>query len=106
MASTPQQDVVSQPRRSVQYLGDGIVIYVGYPQAQEDASERAVRTGLEILAAVSELRAPGGIQIEVRLGAATGIAVGPRCARSQETLRAKVSPKERWRARPGRATSL
>lgn len=57
-----------------QYLGDGIVIYFGYPQAFEDAAERAVRTGLEIVAAVAQLRHPRAT-VQVRLGVATGLAV-------------------------------
>ncbi len=58
-----------------QYLGDGILVYFGYPQAQEDAAERAVRSGLAIIAAVEALKVPGDNKIQVRLGAATGLAV-------------------------------
>ncbi|MGE5386034.1 MAG: adenylate/guanylate cyclase domain-containing protein [Betaproteobacteria bacterium] len=58
-----------------QYLGDGILVYFGYPQAQEDAAERAVRTGLEIIAAVNQLDVPATAQIQVRIGVATGLAV-------------------------------
>jgi class 3 adenylate cyclase len=39
------------------YMGDGVLIYFGYPQAHEDDAERAVRAGLELIAAVSELQA-------------------------------------------------
>ena len=35
------------------YMGDGVLIYFGYPQAHEDDAERAVRAGLELVAAVS-----------------------------------------------------
>src|SRR4029077_10226803 len=35
------------------YMGDGILIYFGYPQAHEDDAERAVRAGLELIGAVS-----------------------------------------------------
>ena len=35
------------------YMGDGVLIYFGYPQAHEDDAERAVRAGLELIAAVS-----------------------------------------------------
>ena len=38
------------------YLGDGVLIYFGYPQAHEDDAERAVRAGLELVAAVSALK--------------------------------------------------
>ena len=34
------------------YMGDGVLIYFGYPQAHEDDAERAVRAGLELVAAV------------------------------------------------------
>jgi len=35
------------------YMGDGVLIYFGYPQAHEDDAERAVRAGLELIGAVS-----------------------------------------------------
>src|SRR3954466_9193935 len=38
------------------YMGDGILVYFGYPQAHEDDAERAVRAGLELIAAVSDLK--------------------------------------------------
>jgi class 3 adenylate cyclase len=37
------------------YMGDGVLIYFGYPQAHEDDAERAVRAGLALIAAVSDL---------------------------------------------------
>jgi class 3 adenylate cyclase len=40
------------------YMGDGVLVYFGYPQAHEDDSERAVRAGLELIAAVSALKSP------------------------------------------------
>jgi class 3 adenylate cyclase/tetratricopeptide (TPR) repeat protein len=58
-----------------QYQGDGIVVYFGYPSANEDDAERAVRAGLDILRAVSKLNTSGGTKIEVRLGIATGLTV-------------------------------
>jgi len=57
-----------------QYLGDGIMVFFGYPQAQEDAAERAVRAGLEIIAEIRRMKTPLA-DIEVRIGAATGLAV-------------------------------
>jgi class 3 adenylate cyclase len=42
------------------YLGDGMLIYFGYPQAHEDDAERAVRAGLELVAAVGDLNAHAG----------------------------------------------
>ena len=41
------------------YMGDGVLVYFGYPQAHEDDAERAVRAGLELIAAVSELKITG-----------------------------------------------
>ena len=35
------------------YMGDGVLVYFGYPQAHEDDAERAVRAGLELIAAVA-----------------------------------------------------
>ena len=40
------------------YMGDGVLIYFGYPQAHEDDAERAVRAGLELVAAVAALKSP------------------------------------------------
>jgi class 3 adenylate cyclase len=57
------------------YMGDGALIYFGYPTAHEDDAERAVRAGLALVNAVASLRAPEPLQ--VRVGAATGlVAVG------------------------------
>jgi class 3 adenylate cyclase len=42
------------------YLGDGVLIYFGYPQAHEDDAERAVRAGLELVAAISDLKTAHG----------------------------------------------
>ena len=38
------------------YMGDGVLVYFGYPQAHEDDAERAVRAGLELIAAVAASR--------------------------------------------------
>ena len=40
------------------YMGDGVLVYFGYPQAHEDDAERAVRAGLELIAAMTALEAP------------------------------------------------
>ena len=62
-----------------QYLGDGLLVYFGYPQAHEDDAQRAVRSGLEILDALSLLQtrpaADKGIRLAVRLGIHTGLVV-------------------------------
>ena len=55
------------------YMGDGVLIYFGYPQAHEDDAERAVRAGLELIAAVTALQAPAPLQTRVAI--ATGLVV-------------------------------
>src|SRR5271169_4247820 len=52
------------------YMGDGVLIYFGYPQAHEDDAERAVRAGLELVAAVGGLKTHATLQ--TRVGIATG----------------------------------
>jgi class 3 adenylate cyclase/tetratricopeptide (TPR) repeat protein len=58
------------------YMGDGILIYFGYPRAHEDEAERSVRAGLDIVEAMAELndavRRPPGVELAVRIGIATG----------------------------------
>src|SRR5207237_3214809 len=64
---------------SAQLLGDGLRVYVGYPQAHEDDPQRAVRTGLGILAAMRDLNTrlqkAKGIQLALRIGIHTGLVV-------------------------------
>jgi class 3 adenylate cyclase/predicted ATPase len=55
------------------YLGDGVLVYFGYPRAHEDDAERAVRAGLEITAALSTLKTRATLQ--TRIGIATGMVV-------------------------------
>jgi class 3 adenylate cyclase len=55
------------------YMGDGVLIYFGYPQAHEDDAERAVYAGLAVIEAVGRL--PAREALRVRLGIATGLAV-------------------------------
>ena len=55
------------------YMGDGVLVYFGYPQAHEDDAERAVRAGLELVAAVGGLKTRAPLQ--TRVGIATGLVV-------------------------------
>jgi len=55
------------------YMGDGVLIYFGYPEAHEDDAERAVRAGLAVIDAVDRLAAPE--PLSVRLGIASGLVV-------------------------------
>ena len=57
------------------YMGDGILVYFGYPQAHEDDAERAIRAGLGIVEAVRELRPLDDLALQVRIGIATGLVV-------------------------------
>jgi class 3 adenylate cyclase/predicted ATPase len=79
------RDVISAYRRSVaetvgrfggfvaKYMGDGVLIYFGYPQAHEDDAERAVRAGLDLIAAVAALNSV--VTLQTRVGIATGLVV-------------------------------
>ncbi len=55
------------------YMGDGVLVYFGYPQAHEDDAERAVRAGLELIQAVSGLKS--NTPLQTRVGIATGMVV-------------------------------
>src|SRR3974390_157398 len=55
------------------YMGDGVLVYFGYPKAHEDDAERAVRAGLELIAAVTALKTHAPLQ--TRVGIATGLVV-------------------------------
>ena len=55
------------------YMGDGVLVYFGYPQAHEDDAERAVRAGLELIRAVCGLKS--GAVLQTRVGIATGMVV-------------------------------
>jgi class 3 adenylate cyclase/tetratricopeptide (TPR) repeat protein len=55
------------------YMGDGVLVYFGYPQAHEDDAERAVRAGLALIAAVDLLKTHAALQ--TRVGIATGLVV-------------------------------
>jgi class 3 adenylate cyclase/predicted ATPase len=62
-----------------QYLGDGILVYFGYPQAHEDDVQRAVRTGLGVVEAMDtlnrRLEPRQGVRLAVRVGIHTGLVV-------------------------------
>jgi class 3 adenylate cyclase len=55
------------------YMGDGVLVYFGYPQAHEDDAERAVRAGLELIPAMGALKSSAPLQ--TRVGIATGLVV-------------------------------
>ena len=61
------------------YMGDGMLVYFGYPQAHENDAERASRAGLDVVSAVAALSADvgkaHGVTLAVRVGIATGAVV-------------------------------
>src|SRR6267142_482965 len=57
------------------YLGDGVLAYLGYPQAHEEDAEQAVRAGLALIEAVTKLDAGQATSLQVRVGVATGLVV-------------------------------
>jgi class 3 adenylate cyclase len=61
--------------RIAQFLGDGLLVYFGYPLAHEDDAQRAVRAGLEIVAAVSSAREGLRKLLQVRIAVHTGLVV-------------------------------
>jgi hypothetical protein len=63
-----------------QLLGDGLLVYFGYPVAHEDDAQRAIRAGLGMLAAMGDLNSrlyqqAKGIQLAIRIGIHTGLVV-------------------------------
>jgi len=81
-------------------MGDGVLIYFGYPQAHEDDAERAVGAALAVIEAVRRL--PAREDLLVRLGIATGLAVGRRFDRRGGSAGARG----RWRdAEPCRSAA-
>jgi class 3 adenylate cyclase/predicted ATPase len=59
-----------------QYLGDGLLVYFGYPSAHEDDAQRAVYAGLDMLSALADLNRRLGQSSDVRLHARVGIHTG------------------------------
>ncbi|MGH6788208.1 MAG: adenylate/guanylate cyclase domain-containing protein [Pseudolabrys sp.] len=57
------------------YMGDGALIYFGYPQAREDHTEQAVHTGLALVDAIPKLRSGVDATLQVCIGIATGTVV-------------------------------
>jgi len=56
------------------YMGDGVLVYFGYPRAHEDEAERAVRAGLGVIDAVGRLDVKS-VELQARVGIATGLVV-------------------------------
>ena len=73
------------------FLGDGVLAYFGWPQAQEDDAERAVRAGLALAGAVAALEVPAAGPLVARVGIATGeVVVGDLLGEGDARERAVV----------------
>jgi class 3 adenylate cyclase len=70
------------------YMGDGVLVYFGYPKAHEDDAERAVQAGLELIAAVTALKT--SVSLQTRVGIATGLVVVGDLIGSGETLESGI----------------
>ena len=57
------------------FMGDGVIVYFGYPCAHEDDAERAVRAGIEVVRAIAALASSADLNLQVRIGIATGLVV-------------------------------
>ena len=57
------------------YMGDGVLVYFGYPHAHEDDAERAVRAGLKLVTKMAEPSPHPTAQLPIRVGIATGLVV-------------------------------
>ena len=77
--ATCRGDILEYKGFIARYMGDGILVYFGYPVAMEDSPERAVRAGLQILKSMKRLNAEVGkgygVELQVRIGVATGSVV-------------------------------
>ncbi len=80
-----RQVIVRYEGHIAQYLGDGVLVYCGYPVAHEDDAVRAVRGGLEIVTAVSQLAYTPPLQ--VRIGIHTGPVVVGEIGAGEHTER-------------------
>jgi class 3 adenylate cyclase len=87
------------------YMGDGVLVYFGYPQAHEDDAERAVRAGLAVIDAVGRLDVKS-VELQSRVGIATGLVVvgdliGEGSAQEQSVV--GETPTSRLACRPCRS---
>ena len=86
------------------YMGDGVLVYFGYPHAREDDVERAVRASLAVVEAVRRVRSPEPLR--ARIGLATGLAVvgdliGSGAAQEQAVIGETPNLAARLQARAG-----
>lgn len=65
--------VAAYDGRIARFVGDGILVYFGYPRAHEDDAERAVRAGLDMISVIRQLKTGAGERAELRIAIATGL---------------------------------
>jgi len=58
------------------YMGDGVLVYFGYPQAHEDDAERAIHAGLNVIDSIDKLNETFGDKLGIELGVRVGVATG------------------------------
>jgi predicted ATPase/class 3 adenylate cyclase len=79
-----------------QFLGDGLLVYFGYPRAHEDDAQRAARAGLGMIEAITELnpklRRNLGIELAVRIGIHTGLVVVGQTGKEREAIAVGDTP--------------
>ena len=73
------------------FLGDGVLVYFGWPLAYEDHAERAIRAGIAAVAGVAQLKTPTGAPLQARVGIATGRVVVGDLARGGVLERGQVA---------------
>src|SRR5262249_43065210 len=67
-----------------QYLGDGVLVYFGYPTSRENDAQRPLRAALEMIRQTAVLTVPGGTRLQSRIGIHTGRVVVGNLAREGE----------------------
>ena len=79
-----------------QFLGDGLLVYFGYPRAHEDDAQRAARAGLGMIEAITELntKLPRnlGIELAARIGVHTGLVVVGQIGKEREAIAVGDTP--------------
>ena len=90
------------------FVGDGMLVYFGWPRAHEDDAERAVRAGLALMADVAESRTPSGEAMQARAGVGTGVVVvgnlvheGPAQEQSAVGETPNLAARLQWLGAPG-----
>jgi class 3 adenylate cyclase/tetratricopeptide (TPR) repeat protein len=80
--SAVAEEVANAGGTVAKYLGDGVLVYFGWPKAREDAAECAIRCAFRVRDRVGKIRAPSGDPLQSRTGIATGLVVAGGAAGS------------------------